>query len=321
MKLSMLVLPAVALAVMLPARANAGTFSGIVVAEQPQRGALLLATAHGVGLTVRGGVARSAVGERVAITGVRLPDGTVRASGLHVQAGVRTTTLRATVLRRVGGGMLLASGRSVVMVHRSSRRLASAADDGRLRVGEVADFRIRFDDDELVEAAPPLPVGQAATARIEGTILSLAPFVISTEGLPLTIAVPAGVTLPAGLAAGQQIELTVHVGSGNVFTLVAIDEIESENADVQGQEVEVDGLVVGSTATQLVLSVNGTMLTFAPRAGATLPVLPLGAHVEARGVRTNGSITLERLRAEDNTEDGDGDSGGHGGGDDGGGGH
>lgn len=311
MRLRMLVVPAVLLATALPAQAHAGGFAGIVVAKQPQRGSLLIAGAHGVGLTFRGGLARTAVGERVSVQGVRLHDGTIRVSRLQVLADVRRARLRGTVLREVARGTLLASGHSVVMIHKAARRLASVSDHGRLRPGDLAEFRVRFDDDDLVEAAPPAQLGQAASARIEGTIVSLASFVVSLAGLPLTITVPAGMTLPTTLAAGQRIELTVQVGTANTFTLVAIDEVE--NQMVQAQEVEVKGFVTGSSSSQIVVRANGMMFTFVAPTGTRLPVLAAGTFVEVRGLRQNGTITLTRLRV----EDGEGGGGSGGGGDSG----
>jgi hypothetical protein len=309
MRLRMLVLSAVVLAIALPAQAHAGGFSGIVVAKQPQRGTMLLAGAHGAGLTIRGGLALAAVGRRVSVQGVRLHDGTIRMSRLHVLARVHAATLRGTVLRTLANGTLLASGRSVVMIHHLGRRLASASDHGELEPGDVAEFRLRFDDDdELVEEAPPVQVGQASTVRIEGAIVSVSPLVVSVRGLPVTITVPAGMTLPAGLAAGGRIELTVQIGTGNTFTLVAVDEIE--NAVAQAQEVEVKGSVSSSTAAQIVVNVNGAMFTFVAPAGTTLPVLPTGTFVEVRGLRQNGTITLTRLRVEDDDHSGGGDDGG-----------
>jgi hypothetical protein len=309
----MLVVPALLLAVALPAQARAAGFSGIVVAKQPQRGTLLLAGAHGLGLTVHGGLARTAVGERVTVQGTRLRDGTIRMSRLQILAHVRGATLRGTVVRKLARGTLLASGRSVVMIHRLTRRVASADDHGDVKVGEVAEFRLRFDDDDLFEAASPTVVGQVATTRIEGTIVTLSPFVVSLEGVPVTITVPAGTTLPATLAPGQRIELTVQVGSANTFTLVSIDEVENQAAPAQ--EVEANGFVVSSTTTQIVVNANGVIVTFVAPSGATLPVLASGTFVEVRGLRQNGTITLTRLRVED------GEDGGGGGGDDGGGGH
>jgi hypothetical protein len=318
MRLRILVVSAlfvsVGLAVALPAQARAGSFSGVVVAKQKQRGTMLIAGAHGVGLTVRGKLASAHVGDRVDVSGVRLNDGSVHASGLRVLAHVRAAALRGTVVRRLARGTLLASGHSVVLIHRSGRRLASASDDGGLQPGDVARFEIRFHDDDLFENGQAVQLGQANEARIEGTVVSLSPLVVSLDGLPLTITVPDGMTLPDGLAAGQRIELTVQVGTGNTFTLVAIDEVENED---QGQEVEVKGVVDSSTATQVVVDANGTMFTFVAPAGATLPVLPAGTPVEARGFEQSGTITLTRLRSED--DNGGGDDG-HGGGGDGGGG-
>ena len=51
---------------------------------------VLLAGAHGLGLTIRGGLARTRVGERVSVQGARLHDGTIRMSRLQVVAHVRT---------------------------------------------------------------------------------------------------------------------------------------------------------------------------------------------------------------------------------------
>lgn len=314
MRLRMLVVSAVLLAVGLPAQARAGSFSGTVVAKQKQGGTLLVAGAHGVGVTVRGGLVRAAVGERIRVQGTRLHDGTIRLSRLQMLGRVDTARLRGTVLRTLARGTLLASGRSVVMIHRSGRTLASAADHGGVRAGEVVEFRIRFDDDDLIQAAPPARVGQAGNAQIEGTLVTVLPLVVALDGLPLTITVPAGVTLPATLAPGQRLQLTVQVGVANTFTLVSIDELENANPPAAADEVEVKGFVVSSSTSQIVINANGVQFTFVAPTGVTLPIFPVGAFVEARGVRRDGVITLTRLRS----EDGDGDGGG--GGDDGGGG-
>jgi hypothetical protein len=153
--------------------------------------------------------------------------------------------------------------------------------------------------------------------QIEGSVVSVSPFVVSVEGLPITITIPQGMKLPASLAAGARIELTVMTAAGNVFTLVSIDEIENANQVVApNQEVEVKGFVVSSTATQLVVNSGNAMFTFAAATGVTLPMLPVGTFVEARGVSLNGVLTLTRLKLEDT--EGDGGSGGDGGGGQGG---
>jgi hypothetical protein len=224
-------------------------------------------------------------------------------------------TIRGTVVRRLAHLTLVATGRSVVSIRNlATRRIAQVEHDG-LQAGDVAQFRVRFDDDDLVEAAPPLQLGQAGAVRIEGTIVSVSPLVVSVEGLPVTITVPTGMTLPSTLTAGARVELTVQVGAGNVFTLSSVDEQEN---DAENGEVEVKGAVVNSTTTQLVVSSGGSTFTFVAPTGTTLPVLAGGTLVEVRGFARNGVTVLERLRLED--ENGGDDHGG-GGGDDGGGHH
>jgi len=132
-------------------------------------------------------------------------------------------------------GTLVASGRTVVLIHRRGRQLASASDHGGMHSGDVATFQVGFDDnDDRVQAGPATQVGQTDTAEIEGRIVSLSPFVVSMEGLPITITVPVGMTLPTSLAVGDRIELTVEVGAANTFTLVAIDENENDQGDDNG---------------------------------------------------------------------------------------
>jgi hypothetical protein len=306
----MMVLSTLCLGLVVPAQAWAGQWAGIVLANHAQRGTMVLAGAHRTGVTVHGGLAAS-VGDRITVTGSKLHDGTIRLSKLRVVDHLKQTTVRGTIVKTSAGGTLISTGSSVILIHSNGRRLAAVFDGGHTAVGTIADFRVRFDDDDLVQAAPPVPVGQAATVRIEGAIVSISPFVISVEGLPVTITVPTGMTLPAGLAPGQRIELSVQVAPGNTFTLAAIGDVENNDANVaQQQEVEVKGVVSSSSAAQLAIDDGGATFTFVAPSGVTLPVLAAGTPVEVKGIDVNGILTVTRLRVEDN-EDGDGGNGGN----------
>jgi hypothetical protein len=337
MKLRMLITPALFLAAALPAHAGPTHFTGVVIAKHAQGG--VLAVTGGRGVTVRGGLLRARVGDRVQVATLGLHDGTIRVASLRVTGHPRRTIVRGTVLRDLARSTLVQTGISAVLIHHGTRALASASDHGDLQAGETAEFRVRFNNNDLIEEAPPVPVAQAGTLRIEATVVSATPLVVSLEGLPITITVPPGTTLPAGLAAGTQIELTVQVGSANSFTLVSIDQNENEDQQAedqppaatqqpaQAQDVEVTGSVVNSTTTQLVLNSGAATFTFVAPTGATLPTLPVGTDVEARGTQQAGTttITLTRLQVE-NTNSGDNHDGGSGGGSrdgggDGGGGH
>ena len=312
-KVRLLVACATLLAVALPGTASAGRFGGVVVAKQLQRGTLVVVGRGGIAVTVRGPAAHARLGDRVTLEGVRLDDRTIEMSRLRVVGHTRHATIHGVVVRTLARGTLVSTGNSVILIlPRRPRALASAADHGELRAGAVARFRVRIDDDDLLEEAPAIRLGQAATIRIEGTIVSVAPLIVSLEGLPLTITVPAGMTLPTTLGVGRRIEFDVRVGAGNVFTLVAIDEIENANIQAEDEEIELKGFVVNSTASQLVVRRRDATFTFAAPTGLTLPTLPTGTFVEVRGVRVHGVLTLERLRVEDEGDSGGGSGGGGG---------
>jgi len=321
----MIVLGALAafLALTLPAEAGTGRLNGIVVGKHSQR--LVLTIGNGSAFTVRAAAGRVKLGDRLSLVAVRRSDGIMRGTKLHVVGHVRAAKIRGVVVRDLRAATLVAAGHSVIRIaHRPLRALASATDDHELRPGVVGEFRVRIDDDDLFEEAPVLVLGQIANVRIEGNVVSVSPFVVSVEGLPLTITVPTGMTLPVGLAAGARIELTVSatVGANNVFTLVAIDEIENQNVNnvvVPNQEIELNGTVVSSTPTQIAVASGGTTFTFNAPTGTTLPTLPMGTSVEVRGFSQNGALTLERLRVEDRDDGGAGSGSGGGSGDDGGG--
>ena len=226
MRVKMLAALVILTAAALPAQARASTFAGIVIAKQPQRGTLVLASASGAGLTIQA-ASGARIGDRVALHGARLRDGTIASRQLKVLSHVREARIRGVVVRQRTGSTLLATGHSVITIHsRATRRTASGSDDD-LRPGTPAEFTIRFDGEELVEEDVVALQGQPGNVEIEGVVVSVSPLVVSTEELPITITVPAGMTLPAALAPGRRVELIVQVGAGNVFTLATVKEIEN----------------------------------------------------------------------------------------------
>ena len=225
MKVKLLVGLGVFLAFALPAQARAANVTGVVVAKHAG-GTFVLAAAHGQAFTVHSTSTRARVGDRVRLSGSRLA----------VLGRVHRATIRGTVVRKLSNATLVAAGHSVIRIlARGSRRLASANDHGGLQPGDIAQFQVGFDDnDEIVQVAAPLVVGQAATVQIEAKVVSVSPFVVSLEGLPVAITVPSGMTLPTTLMVGDDIELTVQVTVGtNTFTLVSINQ---QNGDDQGDD-------------------------------------------------------------------------------------
>jgi FtsP/CotA-like multicopper oxidase with cupredoxin domain len=304
MKWTALLASAVFLLAVGSASAAPKAIKGVVVAKHAHQGTVVLATGKkGLGVTVRLATGKVRLGERVSVTGRRLSDGTIRAAHLHVLSHVRTTTIRAVVVKRLARTLRVASGHSVLTIHTSRRALASHHEGG-MQAGDIGEFQIRFDGDELVEDGVTA-VSPSGTVQVEGRLVSASPLVVSLEGLPIEITVPDGMTLPP-LTPGQEVELVVQTGTGNTFTLVSIQSGDDENENEN--EVEAQGAVTDSTTSQITIDTGGTTLTFAAPAGVTLPVIPTGTMVEARGVTIDGVLTLTRLRTED-------DGGGGGGGD------
>ena len=264
---------------------------GTVVAKRAH--AIVLTTGRkGLAVRVRVAPGRVRLGDRVSVVGKRLSNGTIRASRLRVLSNVRRARIRGMVVKRLAHSMRVASGHSVLTIHTRSAHAASRH-DGEEK-GELGEFEVEFEHGDLVEDDFN-PVAPAGTVEIEGRLVSVSPLVVSLEGLPIEITVPAGMTLPP-LTPGQEVELLVQAGAGNTFTLVSI---KAENENENENEVEAKGTVTNSTTSEITINAGGATLTFAAPSGQTLPVIPTGTFVEARGVTINGVLTLTRLKIED----------------------
>ncbi len=266
---------------------------GVVVAKHARKGTVVLATGRkGLGVTVRIATGKVRLGDRVKMVATRLHDGTMRGSHLRVLSHVTKTKLRAVVVKRLAHSLRVASGHSLLTIHTSRRALASHHDSG-MQQGDIGEFEVEIGHDGLAEDGVTA-VSPSGTVQIEGRLVSVSPLVVSIEGLPIEITVPSEMTLPP-LTPGDEVELVVQAGTGNTFTLVSIQSGDNEDEN----EVEAKGTVTDSTTSSITIDTGDATLTFAAPAGVTLPVLPAGTSVEARGVTINGVLTLTRLRTDD----------------------
>lgn len=229
---------AVVAAIALPASAHAARVTGVVIAKDQKHGALVLAGRSGVGTTVRAPRAHPRLGDRLLVSGPRLADGTLRARSLRVVGHVRRATVRGVVLRQLSRQTLVATGRSVISIRRASsaRVLSMANGHSGLKPGTVARFGLAITENGVTQTAAA-QLGVTTNVHIEGELVSVSPLVVSVRGLPLTITVPAGVTLPSGLEPDTHVELTVSVGDVNVLTLVSVDSQAGAQAGADDQTV------------------------------------------------------------------------------------
>jgi hypothetical protein len=295
------VLIVVAAAGVLSAQAGAATFKGSVVARDSARHSVAVATKSGAVRTVR--VQRlAALGARVTVHATALRDGTFRASKVSASGHASKARLHGVVVRKAGSKAFLSAGGTVVCVKSGDRRLSP---------GRSVTMDVRIEHDGL-HGVRVLGVGTATVIKVEGAIASLSPLKITIDrGATIQLTVPAALTLPTGLAVGDQVEAIVSFADG-AYTLVTLQTDEHARGD-DDNETEVKGTVTGLTATTITVDPRGdaAAVTFAIPSGFNLHGVQMGDRVEAKGETVNGTLTLTRLHVEDEDDD-HGDHHGHG---------
>ena len=226
--------------------ASAAGFKGVIVAKDPSRSAVAVASANGAIHTVRSAKAPALrVGQRLAASGSRLGDGTYRAATLRVTGRAKTTRLRGTVVRyeRAQQRLIVAAGSMTFALrsHASARALASRAN----RTPRAGDQIVAIVN---VSTGTPLAttvttVGHLGTLEVEGIVTKLdagsIELVVAKSGF-VTIALPAGFTLPAGLAIFDLVSLKVAVSTTGVLTLVSVAAHENDGDDEHADDDEDD---------------------------------------------------------------------------------
>src|SRR5919197_1078062 len=130
----------------------------------------------------------------------------VRVSGnaVHVIGRAQHVRIHAVIVRRAGSTTFLAGGRSLLAVH----------------------------------TGPPQVVGQLSSVQVQAVVTAVAPgwITLSVNGQPLTIALPAGIQLPATLV-GQSVTLKLNLTAAQP---TAEEEDEADNDD-QGDDNDDQG--------------------------------------------------------------------------------
>src|SRR5207248_9600402 len=171
MKRILLLLGLVAAVLAVPATAAA--FNGVVVAKQPKRDALVIASRSGVVRTVRASARRVRTirtGQRLFFSAKRLSDGTFAARALRVTGRARRAVLHGTVVRQRAGHILRSTGGRLVTVRSSARGFA--AGNGRHRPGDVVLANVSVTRNGL-RASSIRTIGHSDGLELEGIFLGL----------------------------------------------------------------------------------------------------------------------------------------------------
>jgi hypothetical protein len=198
------------------------SFTGVVVGKSP--GALAIASKSGAIHTAHTHT-RARVGARVRVSG----------TAVRVIGRAHNVRIHAVIVRRTGSTTLLAGGHSLFAMH-SARRLASVLDTTQPTTGSVINTTAQVTPSGQLNAGQTTVVGQMSTIQVQALVTVVGPgsITVSVNGTPFTIALPAGIQLPASLV-GQSVALTLSLAGGQP-TANEDDNGQGDDNDDQGDD-------------------------------------------------------------------------------------
>ena len=209
----------VAAALLAPSAALA---SGVVL--KVQRATHLVAVTNGktkVSLVHTG--AKLRVGERVAVSGRTLRNGTLAASSVRVVGRARTVHFRGLVLKKSGTRLVLSAGGAVISLNRGSARTTSSAGDSGPQPGSTVDVTATVrNDDELDEDNVTTVSADAPGGAIEGKLtIGTGKITVVSEHMALVLNVPSTIDL-SKFANGDEVLAKFTQGADGTLTLTAL---------------------------------------------------------------------------------------------------
>jgi hypothetical protein len=305
---------AIAAVLLTPALAHGATSAvqirGTVTVKQASRHVLVIASRHGVVQTARVSARQlrhTRVGERLALVGRRLPDGSLHVTKLRRLGSAKHARLSVVILKAKARHLLVAGGGSAFSI-----RLAPHAAWGSMRVGRQVKADVDLSDDGPV-GTKVQDSGDAALIDFSGVVTAIdaTSFTVTTDDVATVVQVPDGVVLPAVVQVGSKVEVVASI-SGTTLTLTSIkldgeDPGDDGGSDVDQGKVKVEGFVtaIDTTAGSITIQPgdNASPVTFAIPTGFTLPDgITVGSVVEARGEMVDEVLTLTRIELKNNDD-------------------
>ena len=311
MKRAMVLVAALLVSAALCGTAQAARFSGVIVAKDAKRKAVVTVSRGSV-RTVRAPskFRRLRVGQRVAVNARRLSDGTYAAAAVRGQGRVSRVRFRGVVVRRDrrAGRLILSAGKSVFAARMTARTASAATPDRGLRPGD----RVAVDgdvEDGKLEADEVDEIGHADLLELEGIFLYTTDdgFAIAVvhRGL-VEIAVPDGLIVPP-FRAGDQVAVLVRVGDDGTFTFrKGRSDVRDHGKYKDEGRFEAQGVLAGKSP--LAVSVRGERGTLkcAIPAGLDLTFFRIGERAKLQCVSRDGDLVMTKLRTDNGWVAGDG---------------
>lgn len=230
-----LVLLAVAAAVLLvPSTALA---SGVVLKVQKATH-LVAVTQSKTKVALVHTAARLHVGQRVAVSGRTLKNGTLAASSVRVLGRAHRVHFRALVLQRTAGKLVVSANGAVITLRRGAARTTASARDSGPQPGTTVDVTATVgSDDELDEDDVSTVSADHPGGAIEGKVtLGTGKITVVSEHMALVLNVPAGFDL-SNVKSGDEVLAKFDQQADGTLLLTAI----SNDEDAQGADDEHDG--------------------------------------------------------------------------------
>ena len=195
-------------AAVVPAAAWAGTFQGVVVSHQGT--ALAVAQPSGLVQTVHS-TSRARVGAVVRVSGARVT----------VVGHARRARVHGVLVRKVGSTAFLAA------VHSGPAP------------GTVVDATVAIGQSGQLTTQTATTGGQVSSVQVQAVVSAVGPgtVTLTVNGQPLTLQLPAGLTLPASVI-GQTFTLTLNLTGA---TPTATPPGQGESDDDQGDDEDDQG--------------------------------------------------------------------------------
>jgi hypothetical protein len=301
----------------------ATTWKGVVVAKDAKRGTVVTASAGGVVRTARSANAHTfKIGQRLDVRGIALGDGTFKAATVRANGRAKTAKVRGVVVRwqKAQKRLLVSAGGSTFALSRKATRTLSSSSGHAPRPGDQITAIVNL------TTATPLAmsvstVGRLGVLEVEGILTKIEAgsieLVVAKAGF-VTLALPAGFVLPAGIAQFDEVTVHVAVGTDGKLTLLSIRGDDENNRDDDDNDEDEDEDEVEVTGK--ITALSDTSITVTPSSSSPVtcalskPLIgfAVGDLVEIECVSgTAGALRLEEIKHEDNDENDDDDDDDH----------
>jgi hypothetical protein len=311
MKRAVVFAAVVVLAAAFNGAADAARWSGVIVAKDAKRKAVVTVSRGSV-RTVRAPskFRRLRVGQRVAVTARARPDGTFAAARIRRQGRASRVRFRGVVVRhdRRAARLILSAGDSVFAARMSGRAPAAAAPDRGLQPGDKVAVDGEVGDGDL-KAGDVDEIGHASVLALEGIFLYTTrdgfALAVVHRGL-VQVGVPEGTLVPP-FKAGDQIALLVRVGEDGSFTFLKGRQDERDYGKFKDKgEFQAQGVLVGKSPLSVSVRGEKGTLTCAIPAGVDLSYFRIGEKAKLLCVSRDGDLVMIKLHSDHGWLRGDG---------------